>query len=121
MMFFIGMLPIIILLVYFVYSRSKYKNISNAGAFFFENNNLVLNTGIPYPIPFGDIECVELKYNPWELEHKLSYNMAVKVLKKDGKTKQIFYKGYRTAKLALPSDMKAALEEKGVRCVMVDK
>ena len=47
--------------------------------------------------------------------------MAIKVTKKDGKTKTVYYKGYRTAKLALPSDMKAALEEKNVRCVINDK
>ena len=111
----------LVLLGYFIYSRSKFKNKSNAGAFFFENDSLVLNTGIPYPIPLNEIECVELKYNPWELEHKMSYSMAIKVTKKDGKTKQVFYKGYRTAKLALPSDMKMALEDKGIRCVMVDK
>ena len=32
----------------------------------------------------------------------------------------VFYKGYRTAKLALPSDMEAALKEKGLHCIMVD-
>lgn len=31
--------------------RRKYRNKSNAGAFFFENDSLVLNTGIPHPIP----------------------------------------------------------------------
>ena len=103
----------------YVYMRRKYKNGSISGAFFFENNCLVLNTGIPYPIPFEDIECVELHYNPWELEHKLSYALWIKVIKKDGKTKRVFYKGYRTAKLALPSDMEAALRERGIRCVMV--
>lgn len=113
--------PGIIVIVVILLTRSQYKNKSNAGAFFFENNSLVLNTGIPYPIPFAEIECVELHYSLWELEHKLSYSLMVKVVNKNGKTKRTFYKGYRTAKLALPSDMEAALQEKGIRCVMVEK
>lgn len=108
--------PLIILLVMLA-KRSKYKNKSGAGAFFFENNCLVLNTGMPYEIPFGEIECVELHYNPWELEHRYSYSLRIKVIKKNGQTKTVFYKGYRTAKLALPSDMEAALQERGIRCV----
>lgn len=112
-------LPIIFIIVVVV-TRSKYKNKSNAGAFFFEDNKLVLNTGIPYPIPFEEIECVELHYNSWELENRWSYGLSVKVVRKNGKTKRVFYKGYRTAKLALPSDMEAALQENGIRCVMVD-
>lgn len=116
-----AILIVIIVLIAVVISRSKYKNKANAGAFFFENNSLVLNSGIPAPIPFDEIEVVELHFNSWELEHKVSYGLFVKVIKKDGKKKQVFYKGYRTAKLALPSDMKAALEENGIRCVMVDK
>jgi len=116
-MIYIGMLPVIFFAVYMLYSRSKYKNRAGAGAFFFENDQLVLNTGLPYPIPFDEIECVELHYSPWELEHKLSYEMSIKVIKTDGKTKRVFYKGYRTAKLATPADMKAALEAKGIRCV----
>ncbi len=115
------MAPVIIFGVIILAKRSKYQNRSNAGAFFFENDSLVLNTGIPYPVPFDEIECVELHYNSWELEHKLSYSLMVKVIRKSGQTKRVFYKGYRTAKLALPSDMEAALQEKGIRCVMVGK
>lgn len=100
--------------------RRKYKNRANAGAFFFENGSLVLNTGIPYPIPFDEIERVELHFSSWELEHQWSYGLTVKVIRKNGKTKRVFYKGYRTAKLALPSDMEAALQEQGICCVMVD-
>ncbi len=105
----------------FVVKRGKYKNKSNAGAFFFENGCLVLNTGIPCAIPFEDIDRVELSCSPWELEHKLSYSLGVKVFRKDGKKKQVFYKGYKTAKLATPSDMEAALKEHGIRCVMVEE
>lgn len=119
-MSYLAMLPVFVLCGYMIYSRSKYKNKANAGAFFFENDSLVLNTGLPYPIPFGEIERVELHYNSWELEHQLSYNLRVKVFRKNGKMKWVVYKGYRTAKLALPSDMEAALQEKGIRCVMVD-
>ena len=106
---------------FFVYKRSKFKNRSGAGAFFFENDCLVLNTGVPYPIPFGEIERVELHYNQLELDHRLSYSLWVWVVRKNGKTKRVYYKGYRTAKLALPSDMKAALEEKGLHVLMVDQ
>jgi len=113
------MLPVLAFTVYLLYSRSKYKNKAGAGAFFFEDGRLVLNTGIPYPIPYGEIECVELHYSPRELERRLSYSLSIKVIKKDGKTKRVFYKGYRTAKLATPADMKAALEERGIRCVDV--
>lgn len=117
LIFYAAMLPVAAFLVYMLYSRSKYKNRAGAGAFFFENDSLVLNTGIPYPIPFNDIECVELHYSPWEIEHKLSYGLSIKVIKKTGKAKWVFYKGYRTAKLATPADMKAALEERGIRCI----
>ena len=106
---------------FFVFGRSKYKNRSGAGAFFFENDCLVLNTGVPYPIPFNEIERVELHYNQRELDRQWSYGMWVWVVKKDGKTKKVYYKGYRTAKLALPSDMKTALEENGLCVVMVDR
>ena len=105
----------------FVVKRGKYKNKSNAGAFFFEDGSLVLNTGIPYPIPFENIDRLELSYSPWELEHRLSYSLGVKVFKKDGKKKWVFYKGYKTAKLATPYDMEAALKAHGIRCVMVEE
>ena len=105
----------------FVVKRSRYQNKSNAGAFFFENGSLVLNTGIPTPIPFGNIGHVELSYSPWELKNRLSYSLGITVFKKDGKKKWVFYKGYKTAKLATPFDMEAALKEHGVRCVMVEK
>ena len=110
-----------VILYFFVYKRSKFKNRSVSGAFFFENDCLVLNTGVPYPIPFNEIERVELHYNQWELDRQLSYSLWVHVIRKSGKTKRVYYKGYRTAKLALPSDMKAALEEKGLQVVMIDK
>lgn len=105
----------------FVVKRSRYQNKSNAGAFFFENGSLVLNTGIPTPIPFGNIDHVELSYSPWELKNRLSYSLGITVFKKDGRKKWVFYKGYKTAKLATPFDMEAALKEHGVRCVMVEK
>lgn len=110
-----------VILYFFVYKRSKFKNRSGAGAFFFENDCLVLNTGVPYPIPFDEIERVELHYHQRELDRQWSYGLWVWVVRKNGQTKRVYYKGYRTAKLALPSDMKAALEEKGLRVVMVDQ
>ncbi len=113
--------PVIFLVIFFMAKRCQFGNRSNAGAMFFEDNCLVLNTGIPYSIPFHEIECVELHCSSWELEHKWSYNLYIKVIKKNGHSKRVFYKGYRTAKLALPSDMEAALKEKGIRCVMIDE
>lgn len=117
-MVFVVPLAVIILVII---KRSKYQNKSNAGAFFLEDNNLVLNMLIPYPIPFEDIEYVELNYSAWELKYKLSYNLSIKVVRKNGKTKLVFYKGYRTAKLALPSDMEKALTQNGIKCVMIEK
>ncbi len=111
----VWMLPVVILLAHILRSRSKYKNRKGAGAFFFENDSLVLNTGLPYEVPFREME-----YNSWELEHQLSYTLWVKVVRRDGRTKRVFYKGYGTAKLAFPADMKAALEERAIRCVMTD-
>ena len=113
--------PLGVILYFFVYKRSQFKNRSGAGAFFFENNCLVLNTGVPYPIPFDEIERVELHYNQRELDRQWSYGLWVWVVRKNGKTKKVYYKGYRTANLPLPSDMKTALEEKGLRVVMVDR
>lgn len=113
--------PVVIIVGLFVVKRGKYKNKSNAGAFFFEDGSLVLNTGIPYPIPFESIDHVELSYSPWELEHKLSYSLGVKVFKKNGKKKWVFYKGYKTARLATPYDMESALKEHGICCVMVEE
>ena len=52
--------PVIAILVIFAMARRKYKNRGGAGAFFFENGCLVLNTGLPYPIPLEDIRLVEL-------------------------------------------------------------
>lgn len=116
-MYAIVMLPVMGFVGYMFYTRSKYKNKANAGAFFFEDGKLVLNSGLPYAVPYEDVERVELHYNLWELEHMLSYNLRVKLIQKSGKTRTVFYKGYKTAKLATPADMKAALEEKGIRCV----
>lgn len=120
-LFYVPYLMILGVIIYFfIYKRSKFKNRWGAGAFFFENDCLVLNTGVPYPIPFDEIERVELHYNQWELDYQLSYSLWVWVIKKNGKTKRVYYKGYRTAKLPLPSDMKTALEEKGLCVMMID-
>ena len=119
--YYIGMLPVMAFVVYMFYARSKDKNKANAGAFFFEEGKLVLNSGLPNPIPFDEIDRVELHYNPWELTHQMSFNLRIRVVKTTGKTKTVFYKGYKTAKLATPSDMKAALEERGIQCVEVVK
>lgn len=62
-----------------------------------------------------------LSYSPRELENRLSYSLGVKVLKRDGKKKWVYYKGYKTAKLATPYDMEAALKEHSIRCVMVEE
>ena len=107
-------------ILYYLIHRRTHKDAPMGGAFFFDMDSLVLNTGIPYAIPFDAIDFVELRYNSWELEHKWSYGLWVKVVRKDGKTKRVWYKGYRTAELALPSDMKDALEAKGLRVVMAD-
>lgn len=118
---FLPMALVIAVVIGVFVKRSQYQNKSNAGAFFFENGSLVLNTGIPYPIPFEDIDYVELSYSPWELENRLSYSLGVKAVRKDGKKKRVYYKGYKTAKLATPYDMEAALKERGIRCVMAEK
>lgn len=118
---FLPMALVIAVVIGVFVKRSQYQNKSNAGAFFFENGSLVLNTGIPYPIPFEEIDCVELHYSVRELNSKLSYGLGVKVIRKNGRKKWVYYKGYRTAKLATPFDMEAALKERGIRCVMIDK
>lgn len=118
---FITLVPAVLILVLFAVKRSRYKNRSNAGALFFEGDCLVLNTGIPYPIPFGEIDRVELSYSPWELENRMSYSLGVTVFRKNGKKKWVYYKGYKTAKLATPQDMEAAMREHGIPCVMVEK
>lgn len=117
---FLPMALVIAVVIGVFVKRSQYQNKSNAGAFFFENGSLVLNTGIPYPIPFEEIDCVELHYSVRELNSKLSYGLGVKVIRKNGRKKWVYYKGYRTAKLATPFDMEAALKERGIRCVMID-
>lgn len=50
----------------------------------------------------------------------MSYGLKIKVFRKNKGMKWTLYKGYRTAKLALPSDMEMALKEKEICCVMVD-
>lgn len=117
---FLPMALVIAVVIGVFVKRSQYQNKSNAGAFFFENGSLVLNTGIPYPIPFEEIDCVELHYSVRELNSKLSYGLGVKVIRKNGRKKWVYYKGYRTAKLATPFDMEAVLRERGIRCVMID-
>ncbi len=118
---FLPMALVIAVVIGVFVKRSQYQNRSKAGAFFFENGSLVLNTGLPYPIPFEEIDCVELHYSARELNSKLSYGLGVKVIRKNGRKKWVYYKGYRTAKLATPFDMEAALKERGIRCVMIDK
>ena len=79
-----------VILYFFVYKRSKFKNRAGAGAFFFENGCLVVNTGVPYPVPFDEIERVELHYRQWELERRWSYSLWVWVVRKNGKTKRVY-------------------------------
>ena len=55
------------------------------------------------------------------MEIRLYYSLGLKVFKKNGKKKWVYYKGYKTAKLATPYDMETALREHGVRCVMTEK
>ena len=64
---------------------------------------------------------MELSYSPRELENRLSYSLGVTVFRKNGKKKWVYYKGYKTAKLATPQDMEAAMREHGIPCVMVEK
>lgn len=118
---FLSMGAVLAFAGYMLLSRRKYKNRGGAGAFFFENDCLVLNTGLPYAIPLAEIDYVALKYSSWELENKLSYSLTVQAYRRNGKRKTVFYKGYGTAKLAYPADMAAALEAHGVRCEMIDQ
>ena len=112
-MFNLFMLPLVIFLAYVLITRSKYQNRKGAGAFFFEDDKMVLNSALPYPISIGDIDHVELKQT-------MSYNLFIKVVRKNNKSKTVFYRGYGTAKLAYPADMAAALEARGVRCLLID-
>ncbi len=116
---FLPMTAVLAFTAYMFIKRSKYPDRKGGGAFFFDEDNLVLNTGLPYPGPLADIDHVDLKYSRWELEHKMSYGLTVKVYRKNGKTKTVFYKGYGTAKLAYPADMAAALQARGVRCELI--
>ena len=113
-MLIISMSPVILFTIYLLWKRSKYKNRKNAGAFFYENDCLVLNTGIPYPIPIDEIELVKLKYSPWELEHLFSYTLVIQVFKKNGKKKTVFYKGYKTAHYRTPEDMIESFKERKI-------
>lgn len=105
-------------IIYYLIHRHTHKNAPIGGAFFFDMGALVLNTGIPYAIPFDDIDFVELQYNSWELERQMSYGLWVKVVRKDGKTKRVFYKGSCAGEQ--PAGMRDALEAKGLRVVMAD-
>ena len=119
-MFNLFMLPLVIFLAYVLITRSKYQNRKGAGAFFFEDDKMVLNSALPYPISISDIDHVELKYNSWELEQTISYNLFIKVVRKNNKSKTVFYRGYGTAKLAYPADMAAALDARGIRFLLID-
>lgn len=118
---FLPMAAVLAFCVYMLASRFKYKNRKGGGPFFFENDCLVLNTGLPYPIPLGEINFVRLVYSNWQLEHQLSYGLTVQVFWPDGRKKNVLYKGYGTATLAYPADMAAALEAHGVRCELAAK
>ena len=79
-MFNLFMVPLVIFLAYVLITRSKYQNRKGAGAFFFEDDKMVLNSALPYPISISDIDHVELKYNSWELKQTMSYNLFIKVV-----------------------------------------
>lgn len=104
--FYIPMLLLLVFVGYMIYKRSQYRNKANAGAFFFEDNNLVLNTGIPYAVAFDQIDRVELHYNSWELEHQLSYSLSVKVFQKTGSQSWYFIK---------------AIEQLSLHCLLIWK
>ena len=117
---FLPTAAVLAFVVYMLISRRKYPDRKGGGPFFFDGDNLVLNTGLPYPVPLAEIDRVELKYSPWELEHRMSYGLTVKVFRQSGKTKTVLYKGYGTAKLPYPADMAAALQARGVRRDLLD-
>lgn len=110
----------IAIIILVVVKRSKYQNKSLAGPFFIEDDRLVINTLIPKPILFSDIDYVELHYNSWELEHKFSYELIMRVIKKDGKIQRAFYKGYKTTSQDPISNMEEVLTDNGLKCVMVN-
>lgn len=111
--------PVMLILGAVFVCRRRYKNSSWSGAFFFEEDKLVLNSGIPYPIPLAEIDRVELKYNRWELEQRVSYSLWLRVIRRDGRQRRVFYKGSCYGKV-LPEDMAASLRERGVRCEVID-
>ena len=98
--------------LYYVLHRFPHKNAPISGPFFFEMDCLVLNTGVPYSIPFSDIDHVELEYSAGELQTRTTYNLSIRVIRKNGQTKKVWYKGSCTGEL--PADYQAALEEKGL-------
>ena len=98
--------------LYFILHRATHKNAPISGPFFFDMDCLVLNTGVPYSIPFSDIDRVELEYRAGELETRITYNLWIRVVRKNGQTKKVWYKGSRSGEL--PADYQAALEEKGL-------
>ena len=85
--------------LYYILHRFTHKNAPISGPFFFDMDCLVLNTGIPYSIPFSDIDHVELEYRAGELETRITYSLLIRVVRKSGQTKQVWYKGSRTGKL----------------------
>ncbi len=98
--------------LYFILHRATHKNAPISGPFFFDMDCLVLNTGVPYSIPFSDIDRVELEYSAGELETRIAYNLWIRVVRRNGQTKKVWYKGSRSGEL--PADYQAALEEKGL-------
>ena len=108
---------VIVLIVRMGAARWKYKG-HWSGPFFFDGEELVVNTGIPVPIPMEEIDHVELRYNQREVERHTAYSMWVRVVRRNGKVKRAVYQGSRMAQL--PRDWQAMLEEKGIRVVMTD-
>lgn len=99
-------------------SRSKYKNKKNGVPFFFENQQLVLNSMVPYPIDFSDIDHVELDYSPENLERISGTYIKIIVFKKNGKKRRVFFQTKRFDPKTHPFEMERLLTERGIRCVM---
>lgn len=118
MAYAIILLFMIVLFAPIFISRSKYKNKKNGVPFFFENDQLVLNSMIPYPIDFSDIDRVELDYSLENLERISGTYIKIIVFRKNGKKRRVFFQTNRFKPETHPFEMERLLMEQGIRCVM---
>lgn len=113
MYIFIPILALVLVISFVLGKKSRDKIVSDRSPFSFADDMLVINTGTRFAVQFSQIDYIELQYNPKSLQNRF-YDMKIKIVKTDGSSKNIKYKGSGCG--SKPADMAASLKAHNINC-----